>query len=159
MAGMSQYSTVKDMRLNSFFRSTGNKVYIEVSLGGIFANMYSSLEQFNIEAFKLKGFGNASWVSGIKATDLLTCSYNEIIKNFTNFKFELRGEIHNLNLFVTVTGNMRQLFDLLNLLGAVNTMKFELKYDAKELMELIKSAVEEMAPPQITEVVWKTRCQ
>ena len=136
------------------FRNVGSSVFIDLSFGGMIADqVQSKLGEFNFEQVNFAGIGSSSIFSGLKVTDLVKSSFEEIVGKLCQFKIEGHSEFSGLKvlsyalstLYEGMSSNiprkLRPLFSLIKIIAAFRSLGYEFKYDSKEFTEVVHDII------------------
>jgi hypothetical protein len=136
------------------FRNVGSSVFIDLSFSGMIADQFESqLGKFNFEQINFSGIGNASIFSGLKVTDLVKSSLEEIVGKLCLFRIEGHAEYTGLKvlsyalttIFESMSSNIPRQFQpligIFKFIAAFRSLGYEFKYDSKEFTEVVHDII------------------
>ena len=158
-----QVSQAQQAGVDVNFRSAGTSVYIDISFGGFAADrLTAQMGQFNFSQLNFAGTGNFSVFSGLRISDIISGSLDDLISRLALFKIESHSEFSNTkallhgvaSLLSTVKHfapkEVRALTVLLKLVSAVRKVGFEYKYDANDVASVAKELLGEFASEKLS---------
>jgi len=144
-----------NMGLEINIRNVNTSVFIDLSVSGMIGQqVQATFSQVNLNNVGFSGNANFHFNTGFVPTMLLTKTLEEVIQAATNLKIEGNGEFYNvktilnaaINIMMSSAGGhipnkLKPLIMLLKSCCALRKYDFNLKYDAKTLMNLIIEAI------------------
>ena len=157
-SAVSQVDQIKQAGLQVNVRHVGLSVFIDCSFGGSLSDIAMQyIDLFNINQLNFAGIGNSSLFSGIKINDLLTGNMSHIISKLVQLKIQSHSEFSGIKRILGALPGIakafdkhmpiqvKQFFEFLRLLGAIRSIGYEFKYDAKEIESLAKDLLGDFA--------------
>jgi hypothetical protein len=149
-----QAQEVFNLGLTVNVRHVGTSVFVDFSLGGVLADqVLQSISQFNFEQLNFAGTGSFSAFTGLRLSDLLTGTVEDLINRVTLFKVESHSEFSNTkNLAYALSSvytqfkhqvphKMRPFIGLIKLFGAIRNFSYEFTYDSDEFAKTVKEVL------------------
>ena len=149
-----QVEGVKQAGLQINVRHVGLSVFVDFTVGGALSDMaMQQISQFNFEQLNFAGTGNSSLFFGVKINDLLTGTVEQIVSKLIQFKIQSHSEFSGVKRILGAVTEMikaasghlprkaKKMMDLIRLFGAIRSIGYEFKYDAKEIESIVKDAI------------------
>lgn len=131
------------------FRHVGKSIFIDVSVEGMFAEMVNAqLKNIQLDLSQFSESGEFHLISGLRLDKPLDTSYEELVKQASQFKVQGQGELPLKLLVETILGQVTKLIPLgetekrflsfIAVLKIFRSLKYTVEYDSEEMLTNIK---------------------
>ena len=151
-----QVSMAMAVGVNVNFRNVGTSVFVDVSFGGMIADqVVAQTSQFDFSQLNFSGTGNFSAHTGLRVSDLLSGTVENLANRLCLFRVEAHSELSNTRVLAnalatlwtgmahTLPRKARPFIAVVRLLGVIRSMGYEFKYDSDELTSILVDVVGE----------------
>jgi len=136
--------------LDVHFRHFDTRMCVDFTVGGLLAEMAIGQIGVNLETLSFAGVCSAQVISGLRVPDLLSATLHDLILELTSLKIQSHSDFSNVRVLCNALYHafmqsplepIRAVALVVRFLGAIRQVGLELKYDRRELAELVKSGV------------------
>lgn len=130
------------------FRHVGKSIFIDVSVEGMFAEMVNAqLKNIQLDLSQFSESGEFHLISGLRLDKPLDTSYEDLVKQASQFKVQGQGELPLKLLVETILGQVlkiatgeteKKILTFFNLIKIFRSIKYTVEYDSEEMLTNIK---------------------